>query len=177
MSILMKTLLTCVRLVVSAALVVFLILLLGPDEQSIKLIDRGSLCEQSMRVVYLQQKQFRRAQEEISSIQDCAILNRKNSDDCEPTKDEIHRKSFDIFRKGVEASRYRTDGLFYSHIYGVMDVQDILCKASASAANCRRLGYYIIWKNGNEHIRSLLYRYSHNYTLPQKLMVKPVTDM
>ena len=111
----MKKLFSSVGLVTSSALILLLALLLVPDQQR-TILTRQSICEDASIVFFLQQRQFKRAQEEISRIEDCAKLDKKKS--ASDSRDALHKQYFHLFRKEVEISRHRTDGLFYAHSFG-----------------------------------------------------------
>jgi hypothetical protein len=121
----MTTVFTFLGLVSSFVLVLLLALLLAPDQQRTELT-RQSLCEEASIVFFIQQQQFKRAQEEISKIEECPKGDKKKP---ATDRDALHRQYFNLFRKELEISRHRTDGLFYAHSFGgVITIRlNVLC--------------------------------------------------
>ena len=163
-----------------SVLIVGLALVLVPESEIVVRVDVSNLCLNEEAVLFLQRDQFRRAQKEILDLEDCSY-GRKSVIESSTDSDK-HRHSLHQFRRDVNTNQFQTDGLFYTHSFGGVSIANASCsgtltgpKGKRDFSSCPQLGYYIIWKNANEHIRSVLYRYSHNFTdRNDKLMKKPV---
>lgn len=137
---------------------------------------RYDVCKSEAVIIYIQRAQFERAQQEILNLENCSNFESQNGGGPK-SPSGLHEKSLYLFKKEIIASKHKTDGLFYAHNFGGVEVLDTSCvtKEGRNAnSKCKRLGYYNIWKNGNEYIRSLMYRYAHKFNTPgEHLRTKP----
>ena len=144
---------------------------LASNPSKAKLIDESNICIDQEAIVYLQKFQFKKAQEEILNVEDCSKSNpskRSESNHQNAEDFDFHKHNLFLFKKEIATPLFKTDGQFYTHNYGGVEIIDSECYLnpfnkiiSGYGSLCKKLAYYNIWKNGNEYIRSLLYRYSN----------------
>ena len=80
-------------------------------------------------------------------------------DNCYLTK----QKQYNTIKANTQTAKANTNvESIYSHNYGAVEIN--IHKNVSHPSNVSRLIYYRIWKNGNEFLRTVLYRYSLNLT-------------